>query len=193
MPSLATEHRRYLVAFAGARRVMRHEILAGTLPDPLRVAAGLPAGLDGGYFVGSRGRAWDESVKNPHIPPTGQPSCTCAWLPVRSGAGLRQVAGATAQPAQVQLDWLRYLVEHFLRPWGYTLSGELVVQDANGNRGWLVVNDTQIGLFWTRASYTPASPTLPSGTPVRAALPLLAEQGAPAPELPQRRILRRPD
>jgi hypothetical protein len=181
------------VAFAGARHVMRHEILAGTLPDPLRVAVGLPVGLDGGYFVGSRGRAWDESVKNPHIPPTDQPSCACAWLPTRNGAGLRQAAGAAAQPVQVQLDWLRYLVEHFLRPWGYTLHGELAAQDATGNRGRLVVNDTQIGLFWHRAGHAPASPALPSGTPARAALPLLAEQGAPAPELPQRRILRRSD
>lgn len=192
-PALQRAHYRYLREFAGNRHVMRHEILVGLLPDPVRTAVGLPVGLDGGYFVGARGHAWDESIKNPHIPPTGQPSPHCPWEPVFRPPTLQQqpTSWATGQTAEVQLDWLRYLVEHFLRPWGYTLQGELAARDASGATGQLRVHDTQIGLFWDPGRVRAA--VLPTGTPARAVLPLLAAQGGPPPELPRRRLLRRPD
>lgn len=52
-PTLKPEHREYLEAFAGSRRVRRHADAAEKLPDRRRLAVGLPVGEDGGYYVAS--------------------------------------------------------------------------------------------------------------------------------------------
>ena len=41
-PPLTEEHRAYLTAFAGSRRMLRDAALAGERPDPVREAVGLP-------------------------------------------------------------------------------------------------------------------------------------------------------
>jgi len=43
---LAPEHQAYLEAFAGSRRMKRNVSIAETLPDSVRIAAGLEIGLD---------------------------------------------------------------------------------------------------------------------------------------------------
>jgi len=49
------EHRAYLEQFASTRRMKRDATEAAKLPDPVRIAASLPIGKNGAYFVGGTG------------------------------------------------------------------------------------------------------------------------------------------
>ena len=73
-PPLKPEHREYLLAFNATRRVARDEAKAEKLPDPKRLAVGLPIGFEGAYYVGSEadgnyGQSMDESVLDGNNPP----------------------------------------------------------------------------------------------------------------------------
>lgn len=52
---LADEHARYLEQFAGTRRMKRDPRFVEKMADPVREAAGLPVGDEGGYFVAGGG------------------------------------------------------------------------------------------------------------------------------------------
>lgn len=72
-PKLAPDHLAYLKQFAEVRHVKRDAKKAELLDDPLRVAVGLPIGLEGAYYVStadkyhSQGR--DPSVLDDNEPP----------------------------------------------------------------------------------------------------------------------------
>lgn len=120
--ALAPEHRAYLEAFSRTRRVRRNSNRAAALPDPVRSAAGLPVGIQGAYFVGGAGE-WgeldDESVLDGDKPPVGQPGLGCDWVPDPSGVMLQWNG---AEKFYAYIDWLEYLLEHFIAPWGYRLE-----------------------------------------------------------------------
>jgi hypothetical protein len=123
-PALKEEHREYLARFAESPRVRRDETLAGKLYDPTRKLAGLPVGRDGAYVVAgdwnSVGR--DRSIRDQSNPPAGQPSVSCQWTPSEDGATL---AWSGEEKFYEYTRWLDYLIEHFLKPWGYSLDGEV--------------------------------------------------------------------
>ena len=83
--ALALEHKTYLEKFSNTRRMKRNAILAGRLPDPVRDAAGLGIGEEGGYFVGAKGFAGEDhdskSIIEYNDPPAGQPGLWCQWVP----------------------------------------------------------------------------------------------------------------
>lgn len=122
---LTDEQSDYLVAFAETRRMERDQKIAETLPDPKRAAAGLPVGHCGCYFVGGvgfMGQDRDASVTNGNAPPPGQPSLWCQWVPSADGSGIEWDGG---EKFYHYVDWLEYLIRHFLSPWGYVLNGEV--------------------------------------------------------------------
>ena len=131
---LSAEHHAYLTAFASTRRMARDAKLTEARPDPLRAATGLPVGEEGGYFVGeegfrgqgldgNRGRSASTSdVIEYNQPPSGQPELWCQWIPTDDGAAIVWDEG---EKFYYYIEWLQYIVEHFLTPWGYTLSGEV--------------------------------------------------------------------
>jgi len=88
-PALTEPHRLYLTQFAETRRMGRDEAKAELLPDPLRLAVGLPIGFEGAYYVGTAERissqAKDDSVINGNNPP-GSPD-TAAFYAKRDVAG----------------------------------------------------------------------------------------------------------
>jgi hypothetical protein len=53
-PALKPEHQEYLTKFADTRRMKRDELVTEQREDPVRIAAGLPIGPQGAYFVGRR-------------------------------------------------------------------------------------------------------------------------------------------
>lgn len=123
---LTPEHAEYLRAFARSRRMKRDPAVAATLPDPLRVAAGLPIGPDGGYFVGTAmnncGQAHDSSVVDYNDAPNGQPGLWCQWTPTIDRTGVMWDGN---DGFYCYVEWLEYLLAHFLKPWGYVLAGEV--------------------------------------------------------------------
>jgi hypothetical protein len=131
----------YLKAFAETRR-MKRSVSIVTTPDPLRCAAGLGIGDDAGYFVGSKspyGQDRDASVLDYNAPPAGQPGLWCRWEPSDDGA---TIAWNGAEKFYDYVEWLNYLVVHFLAPWGRALSGEVSYQGEDRNdRGVIVIKN----------------------------------------------------
>lgn len=121
---LTQEHKDYLNAFAGSRRMKRDPRIAESLPDPVRLSTNLPIGDDGGYYVGSAnqnfGQDKDDSVVDHNDPPIGQPGLWCQWVPNEEGNAILWDDG---EKFYNYVEWIEYLIEHFLKPWGYTLDG----------------------------------------------------------------------
>lgn len=150
--ALASEHLAYLKAFNETRRMKRDAAKAEKLPDPVRVAAGLPIGDEGGYFVGGGGefgQGDDESVVDHNTAPGQrgygdgdfqarydtnqrrigegrcQPGLWCQWVPSEDGT---MIVWDEGEKFYEYVAWLKYIVEHFLKPWGYVLNGRMTWQ-----------------------------------------------------------------
>lgn len=124
--ALAREHLSYLQAFADSRRMKRDPAKCG--PDPKREAAGLPLGLDAAYFVGGGGFAGqdrDGSILDYNREPDGQPGLWCKWEPNAEGTA---IVWNGAEKFYDYIEWIEYLVTHFLKPWGYVANGSVTWQ-----------------------------------------------------------------
>ena len=58
-------------------------------------------------------------------PPQGQPGLWCQWIPTNTLDGLEWDEG---EKFYHYVEWLEYLIEHFLTPWGLSISGEVSFQ-----------------------------------------------------------------
>ncbi len=87
-PPLKAEHLAYLMRFQNVRHMKRDVKLLEKFRDPLRIAAGLPLGDEGAYYVA--GPAFSIEYDDPSIldfnkPPKHQPSLWCPWSPKDRG------------------------------------------------------------------------------------------------------------
>jgi len=115
----------YLKAFNETRRMSRDAAIAATLPDPIREAVGLPIGKDGQYFVGGSGfmgQDGDASVKGYNDNSPEQPGLWCQWIPSEDGTVIEWDGG---EKFYYYTEWITYIIEHFLKPWGLVLSGDV--------------------------------------------------------------------
>jgi hypothetical protein len=160
---LAPEHKAYLQKFAQTRRMKRKEELTLEREDPIRDAAELPVGYDGAYFVGELGDFGQGIGHNqkgiPDLvdynnPPSGQPSLWCQWVPSDDGYSIKWDGG---EKFYHYVEWIEYLIEHFLKPWGYTLNGEVewYGEDAN-DRGMIVIDNNVVKTKIARIVYEDA-------------------------------------
>ena len=137
---LTDAHAAYLRTFAETRRMERKQTIASTLPDPIRKAVGLPIGKQGAYFVGGGGdfgQGIDASVINSNDAPFGQPGLWCQWVPTQDNNGIEWDGG---EKFYHYVEWLSYIIEHFLMPWGYVLNGEVEwFGEDHSDRGKIVV------------------------------------------------------
>lgn len=166
---LAPEHKAYLEAFAGTRRMQRKSAVAAKLPDPIREAAGLDIGTDGGYFVGSsnetlkslgvpfdsvwdgHGQRKDESIREYNSPPTGQPGLWCQWVPNQDGTAIEWDGG---EKFYEYVEWLSYLIENFLKPWGYKLNGTVTWEgEDSSDKGKIIVKNNVVSTKRGRTVY----------------------------------------
>lgn len=144
-PQLSEEHANYLRQFAATRRMQRDPRKAEKLDDPLRQAVGLPIGKDGCYFVGGRefgGQGDDGSILDFNSPPADQPGLWCQWTPSRYTSSIEWDGG---EKFYFYEEWLEYLIEHFLKPWGYKLNGEVSYAGEDENdRGIIYSKDNVV-------------------------------------------------
>ena len=121
-PPLRKNHQLYLEAFSDTRHMRRDPELIEDLPDEVRWNVGLPVGLNGDYFVADpRGHIGvDRNAGDHNNPPDGVPGLWCQWTPTEHGDGIEWNG---SEKFYDYTEWLRYLVEHFLTPWGYSLDG----------------------------------------------------------------------
>ncbi len=142
---LTPEHKTYIEKFSGSRRMQRDEYTTERMDDPYRIAVGLPIGSDSAYFVGGFGWFGDEedgSIKDYNIPPRGQPGLWCHWVPTKDGMGIEWDGG---EKFYRYIDWLKYIIQHFLKPWGYVLNGKVNWEGEDRNDvGTIVVKDNTV-------------------------------------------------
>lgn len=61
-------------------------------------------------------------------PPAGsiiddnEPAAYCDWVPTEDGTGIEWNG---AEKFGDYVDWIEYLISHFLKPWGYVLNGQI--------------------------------------------------------------------
>jgi hypothetical protein len=160
-PHLSEAHLAYLLAFSRIRHMRRVMRLLKKRPDPLRNAVGLPLGRGGAYYVGgSEGLPFsDDTVTNSLLPPYGQPGLYCRWTPTEDGSAIVWKESGTRF-----VEWLDYVFEHFLAPWGYDLCGRVEWQGSRAtDRGAIriehnlkVVIDLEevpVSRYWRRPCY----------------------------------------
>ncbi|MBI5209960.1 MAG: tetratricopeptide repeat protein [Elusimicrobia bacterium] len=155
---LSDAQRAYLEKFARTRRVRRDAATTAQRPDPVRVAAGLPVGDEGAFFVGAGGDLGQEGggpllapggqppealgILDFNSPPAGQPHLWCCWAPDAAGTAL--LCPAAGEHYEF-VSWLRYLLRCFIIPWGYSLDGEVAYRgEAAGDRGRIVLQGGQV-------------------------------------------------
>ena len=137
---LNTDQIRYLDRFANTRRMTRNTAL---LPrDPFAIAVGLPHGEEGQYYVASKaqmGQDDDASVIKGNVPPVGQPGLWCQWVPTDDGMSIEWDGG---EKFYNYVDWIKYLIQHFIAPWGFTLNGNVTWHGEDPfDSGVIVVNN----------------------------------------------------
>lgn len=149
-PALKPEHLAYLTQFSVSRRMKRDPWVTETRPDPLRLAVGLPVGVEGGYYVGPPGNNGQEDMWTRHGPPgirggvidsntepEGQPGLWCKWEPNSDGTA---IVWSGAEKFYDYVEWIQYLLDHFLTPWGYKLSGRVDWQgEDEHDTGFIVI------------------------------------------------------
>jgi hypothetical protein len=133
----------YLLEFSRTRRMQRNPAILQSIPDPAREAVGLPLGEEGCYFVNQK---WDEdsevSVVNYNRPPKTQPGLWCQWIPTADGGGIKWNG---MEKFYDYVEWLQYLINNFIEPWGYVLNGEVNWQgESEEDIGIIVVARNQI-------------------------------------------------
>jgi hypothetical protein len=113
----------YINKFCKTRRMKRDPIKLQNFPDPIREDVDLPIGVDGEYFVGAKGsfgQSKDGSIIDYNTPPSTQPGLWCQWQTNDDGTTIEWNLG---EKFYDYTDWLRYIINNFLIPWGYVLNG----------------------------------------------------------------------
>lgn len=144
-PALNEAQIAYLKQFAHTRRMDRNPDIAATLPDPLREAVGLPIGEDGEFFVGgggSYGQGSDASIRNSNSHPKSQPGLWCQWTPSEDGTQIEWDGG---EKFYSYIEWIKYINEKFLKPWGIVLNGSVSWSgEDSGDVGVIVAKEGKI-------------------------------------------------
>lgn len=152
---LSPEHLTYLKAFAETRRMKRASDVAETLEDPIRIAAGLPIGNQGEFFVGGgeyRGQEEDKSIIDYNLPPFTQPHLWCNWIPNENGTAIEWDGG---EKFYAYVTWLQYIIDNFLDRWDYNINGTVYWQGEDPyDRGKIVVKDNIMEVFKGHTVYT---------------------------------------
>ena len=158
-PTMKPEHIAYLNQFNETRRMKRNPKLLEDLPDPIRIATGLPVGPEGAYYVGSTASCGQDDARDcPNVvdenhPATGQPeySVWCQWVPTADGNGLEWDG---AEKFYEYIPWLKYLISDFLAPWGYKLNGEVKWEgEDHSDHGLIRVKDNNVGTLVGKVVY----------------------------------------
>lgn len=132
----------YLLEFARTRRVKRNEAMLTAIPDSLRDAVGLPLGEEGCYFINESHPEAEASILDDNRPPKGQPGLYCQWQPTFNGRGIEWNG---QEKFYKYVEWLQYIIVHFIAQWGYELNGTVTWQgETASDIGQIIVVKNQI-------------------------------------------------
>ena len=142
---LEENHKKYLFKFSDSRRMKRNEQIVSNFSDHLREAVNLPVGKEGCYYVGSTefaGQDRDSSVVDFNQPPGNQPGLWCQWIPNEDGTAIEWDGG---EKFYNYVEWLSYIIDNFLIPWGYTINGKVSWEgEGRSDTGTIIVTNNKI-------------------------------------------------
>jgi len=143
----------YINAFSSIRHMKRDNSILENSPDPLRIAVGLPLGIDSEYYVGTTkqrncgGQDNRLGVMDYNKQPYTQPGLWCQWI-VSDYKQNDILEWDGSEKFYSYIDWLKYLMENFFIPWGYVLNGTIKWQGENmGDTGLIEVKDNNIIVY----------------------------------------------
>ncbi len=152
---LTVAQKLFLEQFAHTRRMKRNGAATEKLDDPARLAVGLPIGNEGAYYVGDSedfGQKQTPDILNYNSPPAGQPGLWCQWVPTEDGMAIEHDGG---EKFYDYVEWITYLIEHFLKPWGHVLNGEVTWQgEESSDIGEIVVKKNVVKTKQGRIVYS---------------------------------------
>lgn len=143
---LSNEHKEYLERFSTIRHMKRDgDKIKKYLPDPFREEVDLPVGEDGCFYVGEDdgnfGQSRDVSIVNYNLPPGECPGLWCSWHPYDNGT----IGWTGDEKFYDYVKWLEFIIENFLKPWGYVLNGEVEYRGEDWeDTGWISVKDNMV-------------------------------------------------
>lgn len=116
---LSIAQQQYLTLFSKSRRVKRNA--SKLKPDRILCEVGLSVGKEGCYFVGED----YSSIVDENYPPADQPELYCAWIPNEDG---ESIGWDGSEKFYKYIEWMQYLINNFLKPWGYVVNGTVIYQ-----------------------------------------------------------------
>lgn len=144
-PALKPEHLNYLRAFTDTRHRKR---VPGPDEGRLRTAVGLPFGEEGLFVVDVD---QEGQVVSTNRPPAGAPGFWCEWSPSLDGTTL---AWNDQEMFDEYIEWIRFLIRHFYRPWGYKLNGTVEWSgEEQGDAGRIEIKDNVVRVARARLVY----------------------------------------
>jgi hypothetical protein len=152
---LAMPHLQYLQKFCSIRHMRRRTGMLTNLADPLRIAAGLPLGADGEFYVGAHAvdSESDLTIVDANVQPRSQPGVLCDWT---FGDDASSIVWA-GQPGSLQthLAWLQYLLDEFLVPWGHETNGAVYWRSTENDseQGVIVLRKNEISSMLLASEY----------------------------------------
>jgi hypothetical protein len=108
---------------------------------------GLSLGTEGEFYCGEggAGQLHEDSIIEYNRPPSTQPGLWCQWVPTKDDKGLEWDGN---EKFYAYTEWLTYIVENFLKPWGYVLNGTVKWQgEDSSDKGRLVVENNVVKAY----------------------------------------------
>lgn len=126
--------------------------LSTPISDMTHIKVGLLNKSD--YYVdgdGYKGQDKDDSVLDYNAHPTGQPGLWCKWSPNEEGT---EIEWNGVEKFYDYIEWIKYLIEHFLSPWSYVLNGKVEwFGEEPGDMGVIEIKDNVVKVKRAKITY----------------------------------------
>ena len=91
--------------------------------------------------LGDAGEEPDDSIIDINNPPDGQPGLWCLWTP----NGNDRIKWDGGENFDEYVEWIKYLIDAYLKPWGYVLNGSVHwTGEDPGDLGEIQINDSVV-------------------------------------------------
>lgn len=143
---LTEDQSNYLHTFSGTRRMKRNSEMLMTQYNGQHGLNG-EYGVDGEFFClddDNFGQTATPDIIDHNRPPSTQPSLWCQWIPTEDNMGIEWDGD---EKFYCYDEWLTYIINNFLKPWGITLSGEVEYQgEDDDDCGKIIVVDNIVSI-----------------------------------------------
>lgn len=152
---LSKEQAIYINKFSSTRRMARSIDKIPVNEDSTHVKVGLPLGYDGEFYVdggGFMGQNDEESIIDFNNPPKTQPSLWCQWVVDEENP--TEIFWDGGEKFYYYVEWMRYIIDNFIKPWGYIANGEIKWQgEDSSDMGKLIVIDNEVSSKIAKITY----------------------------------------